>query len=68
MKVRLTVHRPDLNKVPGDVITVEEERGLRLLQAGQAVAVAEAPEAAVDSPEETAALPKAQQPKKGKGR
>jgi len=62
MKVRLSVHRPDLGKVPGDEITLDAERAMRLIEAGQAVAVVEVATAAVIEPQETAALPKAHKP------
>jgi len=47
MKVRLTVHRPDMGKGPGDVVDLEPEQAVRLLSSGQAEAVPEIATAAV---------------------
>lgn len=56
MKVRLTVHRPDIGKQPGDVIDVEPIRATQLIQAGQAEAVKVEAETAVVPPAAEAAV------------
>lgn len=67
----MTIHRPitdtggrNFSAHPGLEVDLEPEQAVRLIQAGQAEAVAEAAEAAVSETGETAVLPAAKKVKR----